>query len=328
MVLPCAVDADRGNATTAARLAESLASCGYRVERVAAPPLEGAPEPQDWPSADILLALHAEACGPIVQAEAERRDVPFAVLFTGTDLNGKPKAATRTAVAAATRRIAMAKASSRRARDLFPEAGEVDVIHQAALPLRYSPSARLPKAIADLGSIRKLILVPAGIRSIKDPLRAVQALTHLASERPELFLAFAGPVLEPAYGKELQEALEGRPWACHLGAIPRQELLPLMRRADVVLSTSRSEGAAPNSLLEALLAGTPVLASDIPAHRELLGGRHCFRDDRQLRRRLKEILEEPVAAAREVRKLQETVRHRHGMATERLAWDRLLRSIS
>jgi phosphatidylinositol alpha-mannosyltransferase len=47
--------------------------------------------------------------------------------------------------------------------------------------------------------------------------------------------------------------------------------------------------------LEAMAAGTPVLASDIPAHREVLGDAGCFfstEDEEGLGRRMRELAED------------------------------------
>ncbi len=44
---------------------------------------------------------------------------------------------------------------------------------------------------------------------------------------------------------------------------------PLLRRADLFVSLGWAEGA-PNAVQEAVVAGVPVLLSDVPAHRELL----------------------------------------------------------
>ncbi len=324
LVLPCAVDANRGNATSAVRVGESLQRRGYAVELVAADT-----DPSQWPEFDLAVAFHAAHSGPTVRKICADRNKPYVVVFTGTDLNGKPQAATEDAVLHANGCVALCTSAARRARDIFTEipAG-VDVIFQAVQPLPYRAGSKLFHGDApELQAPQKLVLVPAGVRDIKDPLRAVKALTPLAALRPELVLWFVGPELEEQCGENLREAVADLSWAHWLGEVPREDLLPLMRRADIVLSTSRSEGAAPNSLLEATLAGTPVLASDIDPHREFPGGIHCFREDRLLRRKLEKILDDPTAAAREVRKLQETVRHKHGISAEQLAWDRLIKPL-
>ncbi|MCP4093767.1 MAG: glycosyltransferase family 4 protein [Planctomycetes bacterium] len=319
-VLPCAVDDNRGNATSAIRIAESLSRRGYEIETVVADSASAA-----WPEFDLVLGFHAVDSGPVTQAIAKQREKPYVIAFTGTDLNGKPSAGAESAVAGASACVALCNSAARRARDIFNEMpGGVEVIFQAVAPLPYKPGLSLPSFAPELQPFQKLVLVPAGVRDIKDPLRAVKALTPLAALRPELSLWFVGPELEPACGAQLREAIADLSWATWIGEVPRNELLPLMRRADVVLSTSRSEGAAPNSLLEATLAGTPVLASDIPAHKEFPGSAFCFRDDRLLRRQLEVILDDSELAAREVRKLQETVRHKHGLVSEQVAWDRLL----
>jgi glycosyltransferase involved in cell wall biosynthesis len=92
----------------------------------------------------------------------------------------------------------------------------------------------------------------------------------------------------------------------------------------LVLSTSRSEGAAPNSLLEAALFSKPILASDIPAHRFFPGQDFLFRDARELRRAVRSQLEEPAQAALAGRQLRETTRTRFDQLREAVAWDRLI----
>ena len=319
-VLPCAIDDNRGNATSAVRIADSLSRRGYEIETVASDSDRTA-----WPEFDLAIAFHAAGSGPATQAIAKERSKPYMIAFTGTDLNGKPSAGSESAVANASACVALCNSSARRVRDIFTNLPSgVEVIFQAVAPLPYKPGQKMPEDAPKLESFEKLVLVPAGIRDIKDPLRAVKALIPLAALRPELKLWFVGPELEKSCGDQLREAIADLNWASWIGELPRNQLLPLMRRADVVLSTSRSEGAAPNSLLEATLAGTPVLANDIPPHKEFPGSAFCFRDDRLLRRQLEVILDDSELAAREVRKLQEVVRHKHGLVIEQVAWDRLL----
>ena len=322
LALPCAPDAPRGNATTAARLAEELGRRGWEVETTDADALAAAAPP------GLIVVLHAARAAPQVAAQAAAWGVPYVVLFTGTDLNGKPTPEAVAAVEGAAAAVALGRGSARRARELFPGARDaIQTIAQGLAPLPFQPGAAVPEALATLPEEAFLVLVPAGVRAVKDPLRAVDALDSLHAERPELRLLFLGPELETETGVALRAACAQRDWADWLDAVPRADLPPWLRRADLVLSTSRSEGGAPNSLLEAVLHGTPVLASSIPAHREFPGAAHCFRDDSELRRRLRATMDEPDPARMEVRKLQEFARQAHSPNAEALAWDRLLRPL-
>jgi len=74
-------------------------------------------------------------------------------------------------------------------------------------------------------------------------------------------------------------------------------------------------------------AGVPVVATDIPPHREFPGDPHLFRDDAGLRTRLLVLLDEPSHGAMELRRLQELLRDRHGLGAEAEAWDRVLRRV-
>lgn len=324
-LLPCALDAHRGNTTTAMRLADELQRRGYDVALQEAATVEA----DQAPSADLLVAFHANLSGPAGALLAAAWKVPFVVLFTGTDLNGKPTASSKEILAQADAVVALGRSAARRARDLYPDLGDrLHTIAQGVSPIAYQPGMRMPDDAPEHDSATPIVLLPAGMRAIKDPLRAIEALTALQTEIPDLQLWLLGPILEEAYGQALTAKAETLSWVHLLGPRPRQDLLPLYRRANLVLSTSKSEGGAPNALLEAGLIGKPVLASSIPAHREFPGPEHCFRDDRELRKRAREILSQPDLAMLAARKLQEIVRQVHSPAVESLAWDRLLIALS
>jgi glycosyltransferase involved in cell wall biosynthesis len=60
-------------------------------------------------------------------------------------------------------------------------------------------------------------------------------------------------------------AVEQRSWASYLGSIPAEMMANAMRKADVILNNSQTEGLA-NALLEATSLAVPILARNIPGN--------------------------------------------------------------
>ncbi|MBC8328482.1 MAG: glycosyltransferase [Planctomycetes bacterium] len=319
MLLPCAVDAPRGNVTTARRLAQGLARHRHEVL------LHEAAELASAPGADLVVALHAGHSAPAAAALAAERGCGYLVLFTGTDLNGRPNAAARQAVQGAAACVVLGPAAAKRARQLHGGVPErYTVIRQAAVALPEPPDREMPPGCPALAAEDELILMPTGIRAVKAPRQALWALAPLAAKRPTLRLWIAGPELEAAEAEALRQELETAPWACWTGPVPRDRLLTLVRRSALVISTSRSEGGPPNALLEAALARRAILASDIPAHREFPGPEQLYQDHAQLRRLVEGLLDDPSGRGRDAAKLREAVRTGYSQAAEAMAWSRVV----
>ena len=80
-----------------------------------------------------------------------------------------------------------------------------------------------------------------------------------------LFVAGDGP-----YRGKLEEEAKTSPIPIRmLGAIPNQNMVPYFQAADIYLMPSREEGS-PHTLLDAMAAGTPFVASDIGGVREII----------------------------------------------------------
>lgn len=121
-----------------------------------------------------------------------------------------------------------------------------------------------------------VVLVLGALQSRKNVSGVVRAAALLRS-RPVKFV-FGGPAEDPDESKRLESALAFLPPGIEvelLGQVPADEVLPLMWAADCLALNSRSEGL-PLSLVEAMAAGLPCVATDIPGSRDVLsrgGGR-------------------------------------------------------
>lgn len=111
-----------------------------------------------------------------------------------------------------------------------------------------------------------LMLLQVGrFATVKHQQRAVSILAEL----PEAYLVFAGrrDGPEAATTRQLVEDAGLSTRVHFLG--DRDDVPRLLSGADVLLLTSLSEGL-PGALLEAIAAGTPFVASDVPGAREIL----------------------------------------------------------
>jgi len=217
---------------------------------------------------DVVLLLHAYRAGKPWLEAANDLSIPYAVLLTGTDVNhGLDE----------------------------PEQNETirTILHQAAFVLLQNPliAAELKAAHPELTtnlrvlapgitlgaadydlrgehSLKKqqtLFLCPAGLRPVKGILELLTMFDRVAAENSACHLAFCGPILDENYSDRFQAAIEKRPWSSYLGAIPSAAMASAMRKADVVLNNSQTEGLA-NTLLEAASIGIPILARNIPGN--------------------------------------------------------------
>ena len=92
----------------------------------------------------------------------------------------------------------------------------------------------------------------------------IRALTDINREDVHLYLFGAGP--DEIKLKDLSKQLKIAEVISFMGWVPSEKI---WHGIDVLLMPSFHEGA-PNSILEAMSYGIPVIASDIPEHREIL----------------------------------------------------------
>lgn len=99
-----------------------------------------------------------------------------------------------------------------------------------------------------------------------------------AASQAGVAVDLVGPVVPPAFKRELESAAEGTP-ATLVGSVSRTEVGTRLAnaRASFVLfhPAPNHTNAQPNKLFESMSAGVPVIASDFPAWRRIVDGEQC-----------------------------------------------------
>jgi len=185
--------------------------------------------------------------------------------------------------------------------------------HEFRKPVTFIPNgvdmARFPPH-PNRPAARELLGLPAGsplatFTGKIVPRKNIEDLYWLAREIPDLHLLLVGTDLEPYYGIRYHRAVREQfsdvlPRVHHIGEVPMERIPECLAATDVFVFPSRLEGM-PNSVLEAMAAGLPVLAFDTPAHREILPPEEesFFSDRPGLAARARSLLEDPAAAGRQ-----------------------------
>jgi len=153
---------------------------------------------------------------------------------------------------------------------------------------------------ADLGEGTKLLFVGRLDERKGFPV-AVAAFGRSATERPTLRLIVVGDGPERAATEVLAPDVRAR--VTMLGAVPNVDLPPFERACDVYLGTSVGGESFGIVLVEAMAAGLPVVASDVPGYDEVMtDGVEGFlvppRDPAAIAAAVETILDDPALAER------------------------------
>ena len=149
----------------------------------------------------------------------------------------------------------------------------VDAKRIAVVPAALEPEALEVRRSRE--AVRRELGVPAdailagfvgALTANKDPALLLDAVAELAPQRdiPHLLIVGEGPLRAMLEQRARTFGLAGR--VTFTGQVPRAA--DLLAACDLAVFPSRSEGSH-NALKEAIALGVPVLASGIPAHREL-----------------------------------------------------------
>lgn len=287
-----------------------------------------------------VVGVHAYRAGRLMRGCG----APYVVILGGTDMNvmlAQPER--REAMCAALAEAGAVVAFNRELLEALLEAlpaarPKAFVVPQAvASPLLAAP--RPPaEAAADAEAVRgalgvcadsAVLLLPAGLRPVKDVLFLCGAVAAWAAREPRVCLRIVGPELEREYADAVKRGIGAAAPSgavAYVGPMGQAELHVAMRLSLCVLNSSRSEGMC-NSVLEAQLLGTPVLARRNAGNASLVeSGRtgFLFETADECVAQAERLLREPGLAEGLADAARAQVAREHGAAAEAAAYTRVL----
>jgi putative glycosyltransferase (TIGR04348 family) len=255
IVTPALADANNGNWQTARRWAQLLTG-HYRV-RLAR---EWTGQAEGDAGADLLLALHARRSAASVAAWArERPGQGLVVALTGTDLyrDIRTDAAAQRSLALAQRLIVLQEQGPLALPE--PLRAKCRVVFQSS-----TPRATLPKTTHHLRAV-----VVGHLRAEKSP-QTVWAAARALSPEEGIRIDHLGNALDPELGDAARQTEADCPHYRWLGGVSHTSARSRIQRAHLLLHPSEMEGGA-HVIMEAVLSGTPVLASRVAGNVGMLG---------------------------------------------------------
>ena len=248
-------DANNGNWQTARRWAQLL-SGHYRV-RLAR---EWTGQAEGDASTDLLLALHARRSAESIAAWADARPGQgLVVALTGTDLyrDIQTDTAAQRSLALAQRLIVL--------QEQGPLALPEPLREKCCLVFQSStPRATLVKTTRHLRAV-----VVGHLRAEKAPHTVWNAVRLLAPDEG-VQIDHLGNALDPALGEAARQTQTDCPHYRWLGGVSHASARDRIQRAHLLLHPSAMEGGA-HVIMEAVLSGTPVLASRVAGNVGMLG---------------------------------------------------------
>jgi putative glycosyltransferase (TIGR04348 family) len=252
IVSPANATANNGNWHTAARWARFL-SRDYAVKVV-----------EHWTAKDlvanVMLALHARrSAESMLQFRQLRAKGGLILALTGTDVYGDIHS-----IEAAQRSLLLADRLVLLQPNAMFELPELvrnkcETIYQSAAQL--APGAR---------SLRYFNVVQVGhLRHEKDPFTPITALRLLPTES-RIRLTQVGTALDAHHADTMAVVLRDEPRLRWLGGLTRAQTRQRIKHAHLLVIASKLEGGA-NVIVEAITAGTPVIASRISGNIGMLG---------------------------------------------------------
>ena len=252
-VTPSGQKSKSGNRTTAKRWAHIFRNLGHNV--VTSTKYDGRP-------ADMMVAIHAwRSAAAIERFKILHPEQPLVVCLAGTDINQFIHTHPRPTLRSMELADAMVCLHNL-VKDVTPSSlrPKLQVIYQSAKPL---PGPRR------LSSRNFNICVASHLREGKDPMRTALAARGLPKQS-RIRVTHLGMAHNQKAAEKATAEMTKNPRYIWKGEVPGWRVRQEFKRAHLMVISSRAEGGA-NVISEAVVAGVPIIASNIEGNIGLLG---------------------------------------------------------
>lgn len=300
-----------GNRATAIRWAGLMRKLGHTVNIITQ---------YTGQNTDVFIALHAwRSAAAIQHFKAVHPNTPIIVAITGTDvyrfIHSHPKA-TLKSINTADYLVGLHDLISNTLPD--EQQHKVHIIKQSA------------RTIAPRNPYKRYfhVAVMGHLRAEKDPLRPALAVRNLA-ENSTIQIHHYGKAHSPKWAKMAHQEMAINPRYRWHGEIAHHKIRQVYQRAHCLVLPSRMEGGA-NVISEAIVAGLPIIASDIEGSVGLLGSDYLGYYPVENEQALKKLLLKMESDKNFYRTIQQSCLDKQKLFTpeqEQNAWHKLLLKI-
>lgn len=318
-----------GNDTTIRRITSHLAAGGHGVTLMnASDGIEHLHKVARLNEIDLIIGTHALFSGRYVLEAG----LPYLLIFAGTDLNEfsldeASLSVMTSAVEGSAGLIVLNEDFQIRCTELWPHVREK--LHKIPQAIWTKPSAFSLRENLGLPTDAKLILLPSGLRPIKDPLYSFRAINAWHEQDPRIHLVIAGTSYDEDFEGIVMRRIASSKGIHYAGAILPENLHASMCEATALINTSISE-CSPNSVLEAMELQCPVIVRDIPGNTCVVQNESTglvFSTPDELREQGQRLLDDKMLAQELGRNGLEFVSKFHNLNDERAAYLTLIESL-
>lgn len=259
----------RGNATTAKRIVEGL-KLNHLQTKVGAYDEEGF-NSAVMENSQILHVLHYRRFADWLEGNNYSIDKPYVITSGGTDVNIDIfKEEHREKIGAVLKDAAAITVFSEDAKQklqtVYPQLEDkIYIVKQSV----WFPNTDDTVQNLKLPESGPNIVLPAGLRTVKDVLYTLPALVKLKKKYEHLTFTIIGAPLEQSVLDDVQEKMSKYSWINYYEEVPLEAMKEIYQQSDIIINSSHSEGQS-SALLEAMFLGKPVVARNNGGNKSII----------------------------------------------------------